>query len=478
MTPMDGITGIAVTVHAPAGPVVGRRTGPVQRFHGIPYAQPPTGVRRFTAPVRRGRFPEPFDASRHGPTSQRVPLSPTTTMPEPSVPGDDILNLSVVAPAPADGRAAPCPVLVWIHGGGFLAGSPASPWYDGRSFARDGVVCVTVGYRLGIDGFAPLDDVPTNLGLRDLLLALGWVQENIGAFGGDPGRVTLAGQSAGGAAVLALLSSPAASGLFQRAVSLSGVLVDGDREPARRSVERLGERVGVPPTRAGFSRRTVEQLQRAVLDLRDELGDDPLPLGPIVGDHLLPVSVADGLAGHGHDVPLLLGATGDEFDCGPAPENPHPSRHSPAELAAARAAGTRVTDTLFRAACPRVASARRDADAGTWLYSFEWPSPVLGGAAHCVDLPFFFDLLDAPGCAQALGPYPPVELVTAMHADLAGFVHGREPGWARATGACGDPAREYGRPGAALVADTTGVFDPVVGAEPSVRAVAGAVEAC
>lgn len=471
MTAVDDAADIAVTVHSPAGPVVGRRTGPVQRFLGIPYAQQPTGVRRFAAPVRRDRFPEPFDASRHGPTSQRVPLFPTTTIPEPSVPGDDILNLSVVAPAPADDHV-PCPVLVWIHGGGFLAGSPASPWYDGRSFARDGVVCVTVGYRLGVDGFAPLDGVPTNLGLRDLLLALDWVQENIGAFGGDPGRVTVAGQSAGGAAVLALLSSPTASGLFQRAVSLSGGLFDGDGDGAREFVERLGERVGVPSTLAGFGSRTEEQLQEAVVALRDELGAGILPFSPIVGDDILPVPVADGLTRHGHDVPLLLGATGDEFDCGAAPENAHPSPYSPAELAAARAAGTRVTDTLFRAACPRVAAARRDADAGTWLYSFEWPSPVLGGAAHCVDIPFFFDLLDAPGCAEALGPYPPMELATAMHTDLVGFVHGREPGWARATGERGDPAREYGRPGAAIMADTTGVFDPVV------RAVSGVVEAC
>ncbi|WP_239149442.1 carboxylesterase family protein [Streptomyces sp. SID12501] len=468
MDHLDGITGIPVTVHAPAGPVVGRRIGPVRRFLGIPYAEPPTGVRRFAAPVRRGRFPGPFDASRHGSTSQRVPLFATTTVPEPSVPGDDILNLSVVAPAPADGHAAPCPVLVWIHGGGFLAGSPASPWYDGRSFARGGVVCVTVGYRLGVDGFASLDDVPTNLGLRDILLALDWVRENIGAFGGDPDRVTLAGQSAGGAAVLALLSSPAADGLFQRAVSVSGVLVEGEREPARRFVERLGERVGVPPARAGFGSRTVEQLQRAVIDLRGQLGVDILPLGPVIGDDVLPVSVAEGLSGHGQEVPLLLGATGDEFDCGAAPENPHPSPYSAAELAAARAAGTRVTDTLFRAACPRVAAARRDGGAGTWLYSFEWPSPVLGGAGHCVDIPFFFDLLDAPGSAQALGPYPPVELAAAMHADLVGFVHGREPEWARATGGSGDPAREYGRPAAALVADTTGVFDPVVRAAPGV----------
>lgn len=476
---MDGITFDPVTVHAPAGPVVGRRTGPVQHFLGIPYAQPPTGVRRFAAPVRRGRFPEPFDASRHGPTSQRVPLFPTTTVPEPSVPGDDILNLSVVAPAPTPADTqAPFPVLVWIHGGAFLAGSPASPWYDGRSFARDGVVCVTVGYRLGVDGFAPLDDVPTNLGLRDLLLALDWVQENIGAFGGDPGRVTLAGQSAGGAAVLALLSSPVAGGLFQRAVSLSGGLFDGDGVVARDFVGRLGERLGVPLTRAGFGSRTVAELQGSVVALRDELGADILPLGPIVGDDILPVPVAEGLAGRGHDVPLLLGATGDEFDSGWAPENAQPSPYTPARLAAARAAGTRVTDTLFRAACPRVAAVRRDADAGTWLYSFEWPSPVLGGAAHCADIPFFFDLLDAPGCAAALGPYPPVELAAAMHADLVGFVHGREPGWARAAGVPGDPAREYGRPGAAIVADTTGVFDPVVQVVQVARAVSGVVEAC
>ncbi|MFE9444217.1 carboxylesterase family protein [Streptomyces sp. NPDC006602] len=434
-------------VHAPAGTVVGRRDGRTRRFLGIPYAQPPTGVRRFAAPVPRGRFTEPYDASRHGPTSQRVPLFATTTVPEPSVAGDDVLNLGVVAPAQDDDRG-PFPVLVWIHGGGFLAGSQASPWYDGRAFARDGVVCVTVGYRLGVDGFAVLDDVPTNLGLRDLLLALDWVQENIGAFGGDPDRVTVAGQSAGGAAVLALLSSPAGRGRFHRAVSLSGGFFEADA--VRDFLQELGDRLGVPATRAGFGGCSVERLQRGILDLRDEKGDDgTLSLGPFVGDDILPVPVADGLAGHGQEVPLLLGATGDEFDSGTGPG------------AAARAAGTRLTDILFRAACPRTAAARRDA-AGTWLYSFEWPSPVLCGAAHCVDLPYFFDVLDAPGVARALGPNPPQELATSMHADLVAFVGGQEPAWARASGTPGDPAREYGRPGAALVADTTGVFDPVV----------------
>ncbi|MFF0159878.1 carboxylesterase family protein [Streptomyces sp. NPDC005263] len=443
--------GEPVTVHAPAGTVVGRRTGRIRRFLGIPFAEAPIGARRFAAPVPRGRFTEPFDASRHGATSQTVPLFETTTIPEPSLPGDDVLNLGVVAPDPDDDRA-PFPVLVWIHGGGFLAGSPASPWYDGRAFARDGVVCVTVGYRLGVDGFGPLDGVPTNLGLRDLLLALDWVQENIAAFGGDPGRVTVAGQSAGGGAVLALLSSPAAGRRFHRAVSLSGGLFEVGEGAARDFLVRLGDRLGVPPTRAGFGGLTVDRVQRGVHLLRSERSDGPLVLGPVVGDDILPVPIADGLAVHGGGVPLLLGATGDEFDGGT------PGIRD----AAARAAGTRVTDTLFRAACPRAAASRRDAPAGTWLYSFEWPSPVLGGAVHCVDIPFFFDVLDAPGTAQALGARPPAQLATSMHGDLVAFVHGRSPAWESATGRPGDPAREYGRPGAAPAADTTGVFDPVV----------------
>jgi para-nitrobenzyl esterase len=435
-----------VTVHAPAGTIIGRRHGRVRRFLGIPFAEAPTGARRFAAPARRSRFTEPFDASRHSATSQQVPLFATTTVPEPSVLGDDVLSLGIVAP-PEDDDRLPFPVMVWIHGGAFLAGSPASPWYDGRAFARDGVVSVTVGYRLGVDGFAPLDDTPPNLGLRDLLLALAWVQENIAAFGGDPDRVTIAGQSAGGAAVLALLSSPVGDGCFHRAVSLSGGLFDVGGDAARDFVERLGNRLGVPPTRAGFSSRTVEHVQQGVLD---ERGNDTLVLGPIVGDDILPVPVIDGLAAHGHGVPLLLGATGEEFDGGAVRDS------------TARAAGTRMTDILFRAACPRTAASRRNAPAGTWLYSFEWPSPVLGGAVHCIDIPFFFDVLDAPGVAQALGPKPPADLAASMHADLVGFIRGQAPAWARATGTLGDPAREYGRPGAALAADTSGVFDPVV----------------
>ena len=155
------------------------------------------------------------DATTFGPTPQRRPFAEVTAIPEPSFPGDATLNVNVFTPVPGQADANR-PVLVWIHGGGFKAGSPSSPWYDGIAFNRDGVVTVSVSYRLGFDGFGWIPDAPHNRGLLDQIEALRWVRRNIAAFGGDPDRVTIAGQSAGGGSVWALLVSPPAAGLFRR----------------------------------------------------------------------------------------------------------------------------------------------------------------------------------------------------------------------------------------------------------------------
>src|SRR6478752_4372416 len=153
-------------------------------FLGIPFAQAPIGDLRFAAPVP----PEPWegvrDALEHGATAQRGDKG-ITLIPEPSIPGESTLNVNVFTPAPGSTDAS-LPVLVYIHGGGYTAGSPASPWYDGRSFNRDGVVTVSVSYRLGFDGFGRIEGAPSNRGVRDWLLALDWVQRNVAAFGGDP----------------------------------------------------------------------------------------------------------------------------------------------------------------------------------------------------------------------------------------------------------------------------------------------------
>ncbi|MFF3332942.1 carboxylesterase family protein [Streptomyces sp. NPDC002888] len=193
----------ATTAH---GPVRGeRRADGSLRFLGIPYARPPVGELRFAAPLPPEPWTEPLDATAYGPTAQRRPITEITTVPEPTVPGEGVLNLNVFTPDTAPETLLP--VLVWIQGGGYVAGSAASPWYDGSAFNRDGVVVVSVGYRLGIEGFLHLDGAPDNRGVLDWIAALEWVRDNIAGFGGDPDKVTIAGQSAGGGAVLTLLAA-------------------------------------------------------------------------------------------------------------------------------------------------------------------------------------------------------------------------------------------------------------------------------
>jgi para-nitrobenzyl esterase len=455
-----------IVVDAPAGTLRGVADGGVRRFLGIPYAEAPIGPLRFAPPRRRPRLDGVFAADRHGATPQRVPLFDATTVPEPSIPGDDTLTLDVFAPD-EDGDAS---ILFWIHGGGYVAGSPASPWYDGGAFARAGVVVVNASYRLGIDGFGHLPGAVDNRGLRDLICALEWLQVNAGALGGDPSRITIAGQSAGGGAVLALLASPATTGLFRAAISISGVDVTLDRAEAGAATASVAAAMGVPATVDGFGPRDDGTPMRTMRRLRDAAPSPrPLDVGPVVGDDIVPDPVPVGLRRRGTDVPLLIGATADEFDGGPTPEDPdRPPMDDTARLAA-KADGTRMTDTLFRAAAVRAARARDDAAAGTWLYSFDWPSPVTGGATHCIDIPFLFDNLTADGVTAALGTTPPATLATAMHDDVLRFVRGAEPAWPRARGRLGDAARIYGPGEEPTVA--RGSFDPCVRhAVPSITA--------
>jgi para-nitrobenzyl esterase len=204
------------------GLVRGVPDGGVVAFKGIPYAAAPYGPHRFAAPAPAPSWDGIRDAAHYGPTALKPPYPAPydVLLPEPVIAGEDCLNLNVWTPDPG---AVRLPVLVWVHGGAFANGSGAVPNNAGTAFARDGVVLVTINYRLGVDGFLFFDDGgPANLGLRDQIAALGWVQANIAGFGGDPSNVTVAGQSAGGMCVGALLSSPLARGLFRRAIPMSG----------------------------------------------------------------------------------------------------------------------------------------------------------------------------------------------------------------------------------------------------------------
>ncbi|MFI8520598.1 carboxylesterase/lipase family protein [Streptomyces sp. NPDC085481] len=437
------------------GPVRGeRRADGSCRFLGIPYAKPPVGPLRFAAPVPPEPWTEPLDATAYGPTAQRRPFAEVTTIPEPSIPGEGVLNLNVFTPHPDPGShsGAGLPVLVWIHGGGYVAGSAASPWYDGAAFNRDGVVLVSLGYRLGIEGFLHVEDAPDNRGVRDWIAALEWVRDNIARFGGDPAKVTIAGQSAGGGAVQTLLAVPSARPLFRGVISVSGAVMRPDGPEVARAVSRLFTgRTGVPATAAALQDLGDDEL----LALQDRLGEpgpdrEGLPpmlsLVPFADGDLIPEPVLDALTtgDAGAGVPLMLGFTEHEFNMIPTPEGlPLPLLLGGLGLDEARAGafaetyadadpsglfGQALTDVTFRAPSVAVADARAEREQPTWLYQFTWTSPVNGQAYHCLDLPYAFDLLDAEGVRAAAGDTPPQDLADAVHRAWVAFVTEQDPG--------------------------------------------------
>jgi para-nitrobenzyl esterase len=435
-------------------------------FLGIPFAKPPVGELRFAAPEPVEPWDGIRDAVEYGATAQRKPLAEVTAIPEPSIPGESTLNVNVFTPAPGDSDAA-LPVLVWVHGGAFTGGSPASPWYDGAAFNRRGIVTVTISYRLGFDGFGWIEDAPANRGMLDWLAALAWVQQNIGAFGGDAARVTIAGQSAGGGAVLALLASPKAEGLFAQAISMSGVAPDVPLEESEHWGRTLAEAAGVEPTRAALA----EVPESRVLELQDELAAPPqqtgtkadplaelktmqssgLRWGPVIDGDLLPRPVLEAFAGGaGANVPLVIGTTDEEFNLVTAPfaeqlesldaaaalgEVGLPVQAAQAYVAGreglstADALGQFATDVMFRALARGAAEARFARGASTWLYRFSWRSPVSGRATHCLDVPFFFDCLADPYVATSAGENPPASLARDVHRSAVDFITGGRPGW-------------------------------------------------
>lgn len=430
-------------------------------FLGIPYAEPPVGDLRFAAPVPRTPWDGERDATGFGATPQRIDGG-ETLIPEPAIAGEDILSVNVFTPAPGGDHL---PVIVYIHGGGYVSGSPASAWYDGAAFARDGVVTVTLSYRLGFDGFGHVPGAPANRGVRDWVAALEWVRENIAAFGGDPDRVTLAGQSAGGGAVLTLLALPAARGLFRAAWAMSPAVADVSPETARTLSARIAHLAGVPATREGFGavpREDLPALERRAarpesgsrLEALRALVDDALSWGPAVDGELIERPTVDAIRdGAGDDIPLVIGAVDDEMTF-ITDRARRPLRVVPAGIAlgllgvergrrrdylaanaeqrrrgTAAVLGRYLGDVVFRSLVARVAQAREGAPAPTWAYRFSWVSPTKGWALHCLDVPFWFDVLSAERVAAIAGEAPPRALAAAVHGSAAAFARTGDPGW-------------------------------------------------
>src|SRR6266516_4675947 len=307
------------------GRVRGRVEAGVATFLGIPYAAPPFGPNRMLPPQPVPAWAGERDATSFGPTVPKGDYPPqyVPLFPEEVIPGEDCLNLNVWTPdAGADGL----PVLVWIHGGSFMNGSGSVGAYDGAAFARDGVVCVTINYRLAAEGFLFLGDGIANLGLLDQLAALRWVQENIAAFGGDPGRVTVAGESAGAMSVTTLLAMPLAEGLFTQAIAQSGAAAHTlTQDEARMVGGYLADALGVPAEREAIKAVPLDKLVQAASDLVAEVQTAPdpakwgqlalslLPFAPAVDGTVVPQApLAAFAAEQGGNDPLLIDTNRDE----------------------------------------------------------------------------------------------------------------------------------------------------------------------
>lgn len=436
------------TVTITAGAVEGRRIDGTDRFLGIPYAASPVGERRFLAPVPPERWEGVRQADAFGPTvPQRVGI-PSGGLPavvEPTVEGDEWLNLNVWTPADRD---APLPVLVWIHGGGFFEGSSANRWYDGASFARQGVVFVSINYRYGAEGFLELEGAPSNRGILDCIAALSWVREEISAFGGDPGNVTVMGQSAGGMAVSALLGAPSARGLFRRAIIASGVsdISAWSRETASRVADAITAELGIPRDRdAAAAVPPAEFVEAHAVVSANTAGREvvALPWAPFVDGVEVRGTIFDTVAaGESGDIPLMIGSTANEFAW-------MAHRHRPDDQEARDAGQRMYADAFFRLPIHRLAEARRAAGAPTYRYEFQWHSTAAPfiRAGHSLDIPFFFHNLDAPYFADYAGEHPPEALADAMHGAFAAFARDGDPGWTpyaagRTVMIFDDPSRE------------------------------------
>ena len=444
-------------VTIPAGTLRGSTSEGIVTFLGVPYAAPPVGSHRFMPPQPVLAWDGAREATSPGSNAPQI----FRTMPGLElhplvgngwVKGDDYLTLNVWAPEDAQG----CPVMVFIHGGAFVLGSKDASVSDGRAFARDGIVCVAINYRMGIDGFLPIPGVLTNLGLRDQIAALTWVHDNIAVFGGDPGNVTVFGESAGAMTLAGLVTSPLAQGLFRRAIIQSGHGgMTHEVGIAGKLVTKLGSMLGIAPTRDGFASVTpdkafnaIEQVSKPTtrIDLRDAAGLEPLfglsRFAPVHGDDVLPVAPLEALKrGAGSQIDVLIGSNSEEMNLYLVPTGVRAKigrllawlalrKSLPRAWRVLKAYGMgrrgvkpglafnlAMNDLVFRWPARRFAEEHRGR---THMYEFEWRSPRYDGelgAAHGMELPFVFDTLATTSTPEGLtGPNPPQDLADRVHA--------------------------------------------------------------
>jgi len=488
----SALTGAAVLVArrhawaaAPSDPVVDTASGKIRgasadginAFKGIPYGASTGGANRFMPPQKPAPWSgvrEAIDWAGHAPQAfagrRRPEVAALSGTPDKVPVSEDCLTLNLWTPGLDVGKR---PVMVWYHGGGFSYGSANTPRTDGTNLARRGdVVVVTVNHRLNIFGFLDLTELggeefahSANAGVLDLVAALEWVRENVANFGGDPGNVTIFGQSGGGGKVSALLAMPAAKGLFQRAIVMSGAGIRmAEHERATKLANAVLGEVGLTANELDkLQALPVERLLAAIEPAQKKLAPPAFKLldrygfGPVVEGHDLPRHPFDPAATDlSDDVPVMVGGTKDENAIFLAPDDVVWNRTLGEDELNTRVAKVAAGDTnavlaLYRRMHPgmnpaellieittdsnfwvrSVLLAERKAAKGkapVYMYSFNWQTPVFDGklmAPHALDVPFVFDTLDRTGIT---GHSPAAPAIAAVEsATWAAFARSGTP---------------------------------------------------
>jgi para-nitrobenzyl esterase len=434
----------------------------VAAYRGIPYAAPPFGRHRLRAPAPPHAWQGVRDCSAFGPIPPQPPMLPGAPAWSPADSGD-VLTINVYTME--EETDALRPVLVWIYGGAYRAGSTAE--YDPTALVRAGLVVVSFNYRVGFEGFGHVPGRPDNRGLLDQVAALRWVRDNVAAFGGDPNNVTIAGESAGAGSVVCQMIMPAARGLFRRGIAHSVPREFFSPRQARSIAEKIACAAGIEFSADALDALPPERLLSASDDAMAELKAEsattlrryaPTVFTPIVDGSVLPQAPLEGLlAGLGRGYALVACHTVHEFRLFP-PIGVAPVLETDEELVAmAQALGfppeslpayraltpgisnydlyTAVaTDAMFGEYTSRLAEAHARAGGQAYLARFAWESPAMGGsfrACHALDVPFAFGTLDRGIGAMLTGNRGPDAdaLSGRMIRSWADFATTGEPGW-------------------------------------------------
>jgi len=450
------------TVTSQLGQLQGKVNGKIATFYGVPYAKNPfTEGRRFQAP----QAIESWD----GVLNSSVISLP---VPQPSrgrkteligAPGD--LTLNIWTPTSAINSTSKLPVMVWIPGGAFIREDASEGVYDGSSFAENGVIVVTVNYRVGVDGFMHLEGAPDNRGILDQILALQWVKDNIDDFGGDPQQVTLFGQSAGAESVAILLAAEKANGLFHKAIMQSPPMQSVTQAEASRIAAVFSKKLNVPATISGISSIPYPQLVETVIDMgqtitnRSDWGQ--LSWGgtaflPVIDNNLIVnTPITNLLKNINPSIPIIVGSTDQEARLYLVPSGEVDSTKADKVslfLDDLKLSGMPLnsysqgmnkdaygdiyaqiqSDFTFRMPALHIAEQLSKNGNSVWHYNFSWKSLAFAGrlgAAHFVDVPFTFNTIHSPDASLFMGSQPPACLAQEMHNQWINFAKSGKANW-------------------------------------------------